>query len=327
MSATETVAVGVHGSRPSEPREALGSDDSGYQEATEETRSVPADADELRNVSAVYVFRLALFSAGVVVLGISLNVVVGSRFEERAAQKQAFDRLRQELALGTAPIGPRTGKSGALSLGTPIALLQVPSIGLEQVVEEGTTGAILMSGPGHLRSTPFPGGVGTSVILGRAASYGGPFSRIASLRKGARILVTTAVGKSTFEVDDRRSAGDVVPPLGTGQARLTLATASGPSFLPSGVVWVDASLVGTPLPAQRPLSTKVPADEQPLASDTGHVGVLFLWSVALALVIGIALRSWHKRGHAWSWIVFTAPIILISYFLGGQVSLLLPNLM
>ena len=290
--------------------------------------STPApDPDQIPTRAHVSIARVSLVTLAAVMLGFCLNVVVGSRLEHRVAQAGAFDRLRQELALATAPLGPRNRDHSLLELGAPMALIEIPTLGVKEVVEEGTTGAVLMSGPGHLPSTPFPGGAGTSVILGRAAAYGGPFARIGQLHDGALVKVTTQVGKSTFRVIDRRRAGDVIPTLASDKGRLTLATATGPTFLPSGVVWVDADLIGPPLAAQKPVVERLPSDERPLGNDPGALPGVWLWSAVLVLIVTAAFWSWRRRGAAQAWIIFSAPIVLVGYFLGGQISIVLPNLM
>lgn len=260
-------------------------------------------------------------------LGLGLQIVVGSSLEHRTAQTIAFDRLRNELAQGTAPTGPFVSKHRLLPLGTPIALIKIQSLRVQEVVGEGTTGSVLMSGPGHLRSTVFPGGAGTSVIYGRAAAYGGPFGQIGHLHRGERITVTTAVGTSTFRVLDVRKAGDRVKLPVAGKARLTLGTATGTPFVPSGVVWVDADLVGTPLAASAPGVSTVPADEQPLGNDTSTVWALVLWLEALLVALAGAVWTWHRRGHAQAWMIFSAPTILVGYFVADQIVRLFPNMM
>ena len=270
---------------------------------------------------------VALFLLAALALGFVVNLVLVSRLEHQVAQTKAFNLLRYELAQGTAPIGPRDADHELLALGTPMAVLDIPSIGLKEVVGEGTTSAVLMTGPGHERSTVFPGGAGTSVILGRAASYDGPFGRIHELRTGAVITVTTGVGTSTFRVVDRRTAGDVIPHLARGGARLTLATATGPAFVPSGVLWVDANLVGTPLAAAKPAVSALPGSELPLGIDTGACGSCCCgwgrssWSSALRSGRGTGAGT-PGRGSS-----SAAPAAVVSLFIAGQITLLLPNLL
>jgi sortase A len=277
--------------------------------------------------SSGYVVSMALFLVAALALGFVANLVVVSPLEHQVSQTKAFNLLRYELAQGTAPIGPRDAAHKLLALGTPMAVLDIPSIGVREVVGEGTTSAVLMAGPGHERSTVFPGGAGTSVILGRAAAYGGPFGRIHELRNGALIKVTTGVGTSTFRVVDRRTAGDVIPHLVQGGARLTLATAAGPDFVPAGVLWVDANLVGSPLAASKPVVHSLTGSERPLGIDISSLWLLALWLGALVLILGGAFWTWHRRGHARAWIIFSAPVAVVSLFIAGQITLLLPNLM
>ena len=215
-----------------------------------------------------------------------------------------------------------------LPMGTPIALITIPSIDVRSVVLEGTSGSVLAKGPGHLRDTVFPGGAGTSVLLGRAAAYGGPFGRIAGLRPGAVITVVTQVGTSRFRVVRVRPAGarDRDRPR-PGTARLTLGTASGPAFAPSGVEWVDADKIGAPLPSDAVPAVQLQASELPLATDTSTLWALLLWLEALGILLAGAVWAWRRWGKAQTLIVFTAPMLLVWTFIADEVARLLPNLL
>jgi LPXTG-site transpeptidase (sortase) family protein len=256
-----------------------------------------------------------------------LQLTVVSRLEYRSAQTSLFNAFRTELALGTAPLGPVGADHHLLPLGTPIATVAIPAIGVRAVVVEGTTASVLAKGPGHLRNTVFPGGAGTSVILGRAAAYGGPFGRIAELQRGQVITVVTQVGTSHFRVVRVRPAGAKVRPLAAGSSRLTLGTASGPAFAPSGVVWVDADKVGAPLAsATMPVIQLLPG-EAPLATDTSTLWALLLWMEALVVLLAGAVWTWRRWGRAQAWVVFVAPMLLVWTFIADQIARLLPNLL
>lgn len=286
------------------------------EESASSARSAPTSG---------YFLRVGLFAIATLCLAFATNLLVGSRLEEHVAQSREFDRLRLELAEGTAPVGPHSGRQ-TIAMGTPIALLEIPSIGVREVVDEGTTGSVLMDGPGHMLSTVFPGGVGTSVILGRSAAYGGPFGSIDDLRKGALVKVITGVGPATFRVLDVRKAGDVVPYLPPGKARLTLATASGPAFLPNAVVWVDADLVGNPLAAQRPAVRNVARSQRPLGTDPSALAPTFGWLALMVIVLAAAVWAWYRWGRAQAWLVFSAPVLLVGLMVAHEIDLLLPNL-
>ncbi len=273
------------------------------------------------------VVRFALVVVALASIGMVVQLAYVSRLEHRSAQVSLYNKFRTQLALGTGPLGPRGPHHSTLALGAPMAQIIIPSIGVSQVVLEGTTGTVLADGPGHDRSTVFPGGTGDSVILGRAAAYGGPFGLIHELKNGARVTVITQVGTSVFKVVDVRPAGTKVRPVARGRSRLTLGTASGTSFVPSGVVWVDADRVGPPLPAQRPAVKTVPSSERPLGFDTGTLWVLTLWVLLLAALAAGAVWTWRRRGRAQAWIVFTAPVLLVWMFVADQFARLLPNLL
>ncbi|MGB7053081.1 MAG: class E sortase [Acidimicrobiales bacterium] len=272
------------------------------------------------------VAQLTLATVAVVLVGLVAELTVLGGLEHRSTQITLFNQFRSELALGTGAVGPVGSDHRPIALGTPIGLLAIPSIGVRQVIAQGTTAAVLTGGPGHLRSTVFPGGDGTSVVLGRAHAYGGPFSRIADLRKGATITVVTQAGTATFRVVDVHAAGARVLGPVPGTSRLTLGTASGTPFAPSGVVWVDADKVGRPLPSFRPLLRTVPASEQPLGIDTGSLWLFLLGLEALAAVLILAAWSWRRFGRAQAWIVFSAPVLLVGVFLADQLARFLPNL-
>ncbi len=158
---------------------------------------------------------------------------------ESRDQRLLYDQFRTELAAATAPVGPVTPP------GDPVALLTIPRLGVQQVVVEGTASGDLLAGPGHLRDTVLPGQVGTSVVFGRAATYGAPFQNIASLQRGDQISVIMAQGQRIFHVIGVRRAGDPLPqPPASGLARLTLVSAEGSGrfgdIAPGQAVYVDA---------------------------------------------------------------------------------------
>lgn len=284
-------------------------------------------ADPPPSRTGLLVVGTVLLVVAVMSIGLVVQLAYVSRLQHRSAQVSLYNQFRTELALGTGPLGPVGRDHRILASGSPMAVIQIPSIGVSEVVLEGTSGSVLAKGPGHYRASVFPGGAGDSVILGRQAAYGGPFGRITDLHKGATITVFTQVGKSVFKVTDIRKEGARLRPAAADKARLTLGTASGTPFVPSGVVWVDANKVGAPLAAQKPVVHTVPDSEKPLGLDTGTLWVLGVLVVALAVLFAGAVWTWRRRGHAQAWIVFTAPLALVWMFVADQIARLLPNLL
>lgn len=260
----------------------------------------------------------------------------------RHAREQAvlYQEFRSQLASSVAP----TGQVGAarkkdagyvldekalVPLGAPVALMRIPAIGLKEVVAQGTTSTVLASGPGHRRDTVLPGQGGTVVIMGRQATYGGPFRRIASLDVGDEIAFATAQGKSLYTVTGIRHAGDPAPPPDAAAARLTLMTGERTPYLPSDVVRVDAVLKSEKFAsAAGPLTpASLATSEAPMAGDRSALLPLLLWSQALLLVA--VLLSWVRGvwGRWQSWLV-SAPVLgFLGLKVAGLVALLLPNVL
>ena len=102
-----------------------------------------------------------------------------------------------------------------------MALLEVPSVGFEQVVAEGTTPSVLDGGPGHVIGSALPGQAGRSVFTGRRWSSGAPFAFVPALQRGTSIYVTDVLGRFHYVVSNRTGAG-------RHQSDLVLITAAGP---------------------------------------------------------------------------------------------------
>jgi sortase A len=286
-------------------------------------RLPPASAG--RQVSAA-----ALITLSVTLLGFAAWMVFFSRLDYDRVQYNDYANFRTGLAQATAPTGPTqpSNPKVALAPGTPVAVLRIPEIGLDAVVLEGTSGAVLEGGPGHLRDTPLPGQAGISELFGRRAGYGGVFSRISSLRPGETFTVTTGLGVARYRVVDIRRAGDAVPAL-TGPGRLILATADGPPFAPTGVLRVDADLVSAAQATSGPLITPadLPLDEQLMATNSVAWVWLVLWGIPLALAASAVGWLSQRWGRWQAWIVAVPVLGYLGLAVADQVTQLLPNLM
>lgn len=245
-------------------------------------------------------------------------------------QQTAYADFRYELASGTAPVGQLNPEGLLYPFGTAIAVLDIPTLGMHEVVFEGTTPGVLRNGPGHRRDTAFPGQEGTSVLMARRATYGGPFGRIDLLQPGDQITVTTGQGEHRYRVLGVRRAGDQAPlPLNAGQGRLTLVTADGDPFRPSGVLRVDAELTSKPVaaPSQPLRSSGLEDSEQAMANDrTAWIG-LVLWTQALALAAAATAWAAAAWGRAQAWLAGVPVLTVLGLAVIDQVALLLPNVM
>jgi len=95
--------------------------------------------------------------------------------------------------------------------GDPIGRIRMPSIGVSEVVVEGTGTGDLRKGPGHYPATPLPGQRGTVGIAGHRTTYGAPFHDVDDLERGDRIELAMPYGRFTYRVERTR----IVPPTAT----------------------------------------------------------------------------------------------------------------
>ena len=196
--------------------------------------------------------------------------------------------------------------------GRAIAIVQIPKIGLSEVVVEGVGPPQLRSGPGHLSSSAVPGAVGNAVVMGHHRRFGGPFGELSTLAVGDEIYVQP---KGTSEVLLYRVT-DVVP-AGDGQlerlaptddVRLTLVTSAG-GWLSSDRLVVQA-VADEPVkrgpPALQP--ARAPSSLEP-SGDIVNVSILLAvgW-----LLLTAALLRWtpHSYPARVRWFVAAAPLAL-----------------
>ncbi|MGW5353817.1 sortase [Streptomyces sp. NPDC004031] len=269
----------------------------------------------------------ALTLLAALLLGFAAHLTVLGHVEHAHAQQAGFDRLRGELANGTAPVGPRDVNGKPLAAGSPVAVLHIPSIGLREVVFQGTTSGVLTKGPGHLRNTPMPGQPGTSTVLGRQWGYGSPFHHLDELRPGDRITVTTGQGQQQYRVTGVRRAGDPAPVvLHTGQGRLTLVTSTGGLYTPHGVLRVDADLVSDVQPGPA-AGGQIPTAERPLEGDPSAWLPVMLWLQALLVAVVAVTWAFRRWGRWQTWIAGVPVLAAIVVALSGAATELLPNLL
>jgi sortase A len=87
-----------------------------------------------------------------------------------------------------------------VSEGDPIARIEIPGIGVNDIVVAGVGVRDLQKGPGHFPDTPLPGQLGNAAIAGHRTTYGQPFRNVDKLRAGDEIVVTTLAGRFVYRV-------------------------------------------------------------------------------------------------------------------------------
>jgi sortase A len=113
----------------------------------------------------------------------------------------------------------------APEMGSPVAIVDIPAMEIEQVVVEGVGPQQTRRGPGHVPGTAGPGQPGNSAIVARRSAFGGPFRPLGSLEMGDEILVTTTQGQSIYAVTEIRS-DEVADGAGTRPQPTEAATAT-----------------------------------------------------------------------------------------------------
>ncbi|HSP05400.1 MAG TPA: class E sortase, partial [Acidimicrobiales bacterium] len=177
---------------------------------------------------AVALKRRRVSRALLSVLSIALLVgaagMIGYPFYTNLYQDRLQSQLDRQLAspdLRDAYVDRRVEEGDSLTR------IQIPRIGVDTVVVEGTTASALRAGAGHYPSTPLPCEVGNVAIAGHRTTYGKPFHALDVLEPGDRITLETPIGSCTYEVE--RSWITVPTDVGVvdntpGEARLTLTT-------------------------------------------------------------------------------------------------------
>ncbi|MFF7596022.1 sortase [Streptomyces mirabilis] len=299
---------------------------------------VPAPAPEPRSAAGPpraerpgFAFAgAALCVLAALLLGFAANLTIVGHLQHARDQQTAYDEFRRQLALGTAPVGQRGYDGRMLEPGAPVALLRIPALGLKEVVGEGTASGVLMSGPGHRRDTPLPGQAGTSVIMGRQWGYGSPFNDLHQLPLGTEIRLTTGQSTATYKISSIRRKGDPLPPtLKQGQGRLTLITADGAPYTPSGTLRVDATLASAVQPAPpRPLALGwIDESEQALGTENAAWLSVFLWSQGLLGAALLTMAAYRVWGRWQTWIVCVPVLTALGLAVSGAATRLLPNLL
>jgi LPXTG-site transpeptidase (sortase) family protein len=265
-----------------------------------------------------------------VLLAFVINIGLLSHLQHTVAQQLAFNTLREQLSEGTLPVSEGDVDDVLLSDGDPVGLLDIPDIGVHEVIVEGSNSSTLMKGPGHRRDTVLPGQPGTSIVLGRSAAFGGPFSRLQELPPGSEFTVLTGQGEQTFRTIGIRYAGDPTPPpLPSGESRLVLQTSRGLPYVPSGMLYLDAELVSDVQDrgARQTTYASLPESHLAMGVDTSTVWALvFALQFLIAAEIALLLTA-PRTGPRKTWIVFVPLLTIGGLWVATQITLLLPNLL
>ncbi|HEY5579181.1 MAG TPA: class E sortase [Acidimicrobiia bacterium] len=83
-------------------------------------------------------------------------------------------------------------------LGYYVGRVEIPSIGVDEVIREGVSLDVIDRGVARWSGTARPGGIGNLVLAGHRTLYGAPFHDLDLLQVGDEILVTAIDGASSI---------------------------------------------------------------------------------------------------------------------------------
>lgn len=163
---------------------------------------VPAVPDRPRSVSvlladsmrrpggrrALSLLSVVLFMAGITMFAYPLATDFYGRWQQ-GRLGSAFDDPELRDRYRTRTIG----------VGEVLTRLQIPKLGVDVLVVEGTTPAALRAGAGHYPGTPLPGEAGNVAIAGHRTTFGRPFNRLDEMRPGDEVILSTPFNKFYYK--------------------------------------------------------------------------------------------------------------------------------
>jgi len=180
-----------------------------------------------RNVGAIILLFLVWQLWGTSISQHHAQNQLKSQFEALEAQHSGRSHASRSSLI------PAATRVSSPADGLVVAEIQIPAIGVDQYVVEGTTDSDLSKGPGHYIGTAMPGQAGNVAIAGHRTTNGAPFNGLGHLVPGDRIILTSVYGQSfTYVVSgipQAVSPSDVGVLNYFGDNRVTLTTCN-PEF-------------------------------------------------------------------------------------------------
>jgi sortase A len=129
-----------------------------------------------------------------IAFGALLLSFAGARYAHGAlrqdAARRAWEAAQAQSAFAVVNASLDAGKlGGPWAVGSPIARLTIPALGLDEIVIEGVSDEELNAGPGHLPGSVLPGERGNAVISAHRDRH---FSTLGALQVGDEITTETA---------------------------------------------------------------------------------------------------------------------------------------
>ncbi len=281
-----------------------------------------------------------LITLGVLILLFAVYLLWGTGIY--TSQQQHHLRQQFQAALHRAAATTTTTSSGetttttappsnaSLAVGSAVARIQIPKIGLDNIVVDGVGVDDLRKGPGHYPATPLPGQVGNAAIAGHRTTYGHPFGDIDQLSSGDVIMVQTLQGSFTYRVYSQQvvdpSDVSVLLPDPGRPATLTLTTCT-PKYSAAQRLVVKAELdrQTKPLPAPHHLPPPAKLTDLGLSGETGSLLPAVLSGLIVAVVGGLWWLGFHRHPRWTNWLIGVIPFLVALFFFFTYLERVLPS--
>ena len=260
--------------------------------------------------------------------------ISSTSYLQQQHQRDLRSQIDPSNILGTVPTTTPSSASSppvtvapggtAPQVGSPVAVIAIPKIGLNQVVVQGIDEPQLELGPGHYAQTPLPGENGNVAIAGHRTTWGHPFYHLDSLSKGDPIYLATSSGTFVYTVTDSLVVDptDVAvldPTLGP---TLTLTTCN-PRYSAAQRLVVQASLTSTlhnevlhpaKISGDATKSTVAPHQATTTSSQPASVLASILWGL---VVVALCVAAWllsTRFTRRWLVYLIASPFVLVALF-------------
>ena len=293
---------------------------------------------EAQTHSAWYHVFTWMRNVGAIILLFVVWQLWGTDIAQHHAQSQLQNQFQAAVRAHHVPAVAGNGKGlipattifASPADGSVVARLQIPSIGVNQYVVEGTTADDLSKGPGRYVGTALPGQAGNVAIAGHRTTHGAPFNGLGHLVAGNRIILTTTWGEKLIYVvagtPQVVSPGDVGVLNYFGDNRITLTTCN-PEYSSSQRLVVVGKLRQPP-GTHAPLPAHVVYHVANTGTASWNWSLLPLVGIEICLLLLLALSyrlldGWFGSSRKWLLLV---PLWAAGlYLLFGTLTLFLPS--
>ncbi len=238
-----------------------------------------------------------------------LVAFVGLLVYERLITGLMHDQRQRHLAAAIASGRPK------VSNGDAFGVIQIPTLGVNEVIVVGANATNLRSGPAVSVSSVLPGQRGALVVFGHRSVYGGPFKGVPELKQGdniyvearnrAPVITYTVTGVRRYPQSEL-AAG--LPPASDRTSTLVLVTGAG------GWSSDDSFVVTATTPDSVAGGPTTPRTISLLATDPDEPSGLFLLYGNLGLMASaLTWRLLKARGRSLLVLAVLAPVALVAF--------------